>query len=72
MNSRRKNMQDVTVVENILRTLIEKFNYTVCSIEDTNDIEQLTVDELQSSLIVHEQNFKKGNEEEQVSKGVVE
>jgi hypothetical protein len=72
MNLRRKCMKDVTILEKILRTLTEKFNYIVCSIEDSNDTDQLTVDELQSSLIVHEQNFKKGNEEEQVLKAVVE
>jgi hypothetical protein len=44
-------MQDVTILEKILRTLTEKFNYIVCSIEDSNDTDQLTVDELQSSLI---------------------
>ena len=50
-------MSEVKIVEKILRTLTEKFNYIVCSIEESKDISQLTVDELQSSLLVHEQNF---------------
>lgn len=49
-----KDMQDVKVVEKILRSLTKKFNYVVCSIEESKDIDALTVDELQSSLIVHE------------------
>ncbi|KAL5815128.1 hypothetical protein ACOSQ3_025922 [Xanthoceras sorbifolium] len=46
-----EDMQDVKVVEKILRSLTEKFNYVVCSIEESKDIDALTVDELQSSLI---------------------
>ncbi|GMY19433.1 retrovirus-related Pol polyprotein from transposon TNT 1-94 [Fagus crenata] len=61
-------MQDVKVVEKILRSLTEKFNYVVCSIEESKDIDALTVDELQSSLIVHEQKFQKHNGEEQALK----
>lgn len=48
-----ENMQDVKVVEKILRSLAEKFNYVVCSIEESKDIDSLSVDELQSSLLVH-------------------
>ena len=52
-------MPDGKIVEKILRTLTENFNYIVCSIEESNYINTLMVDELQSSLIVHEQKFKK-------------
>lgn len=60
-----EDMQDVKVVEKILRSLTEKFNYVVCSIEESKDIDALIVDELQSSLIVHEQKFQRCNGEEQ-------
>ncbi|KAL5543912.1 hypothetical protein UlMin_007696 [Ulmus minor] len=63
-----EDMQDVKVVEKILRSLTEKFNYVVCSIEESKDIDALTVDELQSSLIVHEQKFQRRNGEEQALK----
>ena len=61
-------MQDVKVVEKILCSLIEKFNYVVCSIEESKDIDALIVDELQSSLIVHEQKFQRCNGEEHALK----
>ena len=34
------------MVEKILCSLIEKFNYVVCSIEKSKDIDALIVDEL--------------------------
>ena len=49
-----KQMRDVTIVEKILRSLSDKFNYIVCSIEESKDTDLLSIDELQSSLIVHE------------------
>nr|DAD19628.1 TPA_asm: hypothetical protein HUJ06_021091 [Nelumbo nucifera] len=61
-------MCDVTIVEKILRSLTDKFNYIVCSIEESKDTDTLTIDELQSSLIVHEQKFHKNNGEEQALK----
>nr|DAD41107.1 TPA_asm: hypothetical protein HUJ06_015430 [Nelumbo nucifera] len=44
-------MRDVTIVEKILRSLNDKFNYIVCSIEESKDTDRLSIDELQSSLI---------------------
>ncbi|KAL6311046.1 hypothetical protein AAG906_011849 [Vitis piasezkii] len=52
-------MREVTIVEKILRSLTDNFNYIVCSIEESKDTDTLTIDELQSSLIVHEQKFHK-------------
>ncbi|XP_020262696.1 uncharacterized protein LOC109838685 [Asparagus officinalis] len=63
-----EDMTDVKIVEKILRTLTEKWNYIVCSIEEANDIDQLSVDALQSSLLVHEQKFKKDGGEEHTLK----
>jgi hypothetical protein len=57
-------MRDVTIVEKILRSLNDKFNYIVCSIEESKDIDILSIDELQSSLVVHEQKFHRHNREE--------
>ena len=57
MRTYGEKMQDVKVVEKILRSLSEKFNYLVCSIEESKDIDQLSIDELQSYLIIHEKKF---------------
>ncbi|RDY05899.1 hypothetical protein CR513_10196, partial [Mucuna pruriens] len=61
-------MKELTIVEKILRTLTEKFNYVVVSIEESKDIDKLIVDELQSSLIVHRQKFITPSGEEHVLK----
>ena len=47
-------MYDITFIKKILRSMTPKFNYMMCSIEESNDLEALTFDELQSSLLVHE------------------
>lgn len=56
------------IVEKILKTLIEKYNYVVVSIEESKNIDILTIDELQSSLVVHEQKFNRSSGEEQALK----
>ena len=45
--------EDVTIVEKILRSKTPKFNFVVCSIEESHDIDELSIEELQSSLLVH-------------------
>lgn len=59
MRNLGEDMPDDKIVEKILRTLVERFTYIVCAIEESKDIKELTVDELQSSLLVHEQNLSK-------------
>lgn len=39
-------VNDVTIVEKILRSLSDQFNYIVCSIEESKDIDHLSIDEL--------------------------
>jgi len=48
-------LQDVTIVEKILRSMTAKFDYVVCWIEESHDIDKLSINELQSSLLVREQ-----------------
>ncbi|KAA8524643.1 hypothetical protein F0562_011066 [Nyssa sinensis] len=64
--------EDVTIVEKILRSMTLKFNFVVCSIEEANGIEELSIDELQSSLLVHEQKINQQEKEEQALKASTE
>jgi hypothetical protein len=64
MKANGENKGDTVVVEKILRSLTHKFDYVVCSIEKSRDIDTLTIDELQSSLFVHEQRMSTHVEEE--------
>ena len=50
-----ENMQQVAIIEKILRSMTSRFDYVVCSFEESNNLDTLTIDELQSSLLVHEQ-----------------
>ncbi|XP_045821904.1 uncharacterized protein LOC123914776 [Trifolium pratense] len=68
MRTHGEKMEDVTIIEKILRSMTSKFDYVVCSIEESNDIDTMSVDELQSSLLVHEQRMSNHIEEEQVLK----
>ena len=45
-----------------------KFDYIVCSIEESRGTTILTIDELQSSLLVHEQRMSSHVEEEHTLK----
>jgi hypothetical protein len=44
----------------------------VCSIEESKDIDTLTIDELQSSLLVHEQRMSSHIKEEQALQAIHE
>lgn len=59
-------IDDVKIVEKILRSLTDNFNYVVCSIEESKDIDNLTVDELQASLQIHERKVTEKRGEEQI------
>ncbi|RZC19138.1 hypothetical protein D0Y65_006098 [Glycine soja] len=52
-------MTNTAIVEKIIPSLTPKFDYVVCSIEGSNDIDDLSLDELQSSLLVHEQKMNR-------------
>jgi len=68
MKSNDEKIEQSTVVSKILRSLTPKFNYVVCSIEESNDLSNLSIDELHGSLLVHEQRMQGQQEEEHVLK----
>lgn len=55
MRNHKEDMTDEKIVQRILWTLTQKWNYIVCSIEELKEINTLFVDALQSSLLIHEQ-----------------
>ncbi|KAJ9547479.1 hypothetical protein OSB04_020022 [Centaurea solstitialis] len=72
MKTNGETMEQSTVVGKILRSLTNKFNYVVCSIEESNDLNNLSIDELHGSLLVHEQRMQGCQEEEHALKVVQE
>lgn len=64
--------EDVTIVEKILRSMTPKFNYVVCSREESKDVDSLSLDELQSSLMIHEHKMNQQEPQEQALKVATE
>lgn len=57
--------EEETVVEKIFRSTPVRFNYVLCLIEYSRHISTMTVDELESSLIVQQHRMKKFQKEEE-------
>jgi len=72
MKANGETLRDVAIIEKILRSLTLKFDYVVRSIEEFKDIDTLTTDELQSSLLVHEQRMSSHIKEEQALQAIHE
>ncbi|KAA8532979.1 hypothetical protein F0562_032904 [Nyssa sinensis] len=68
MKANGEDKGDVAVVEKILRFMTPKFDYVKCSIEESKDTVTLTIDELQISLLVHEQRMSSHVEKEHALK----
>ena len=45
-----ENMKQMVIIEKLMRSMTSKFEYLICSIEESNNLNILTNDELQSSL----------------------
>ena len=63
-----ENMQQMVIIEKILKSMTSRFDYVVCSTEESNNLDTLTIDELQSSLLVHEQRMNVHGGDEQALK----
>jgi hypothetical protein len=47
------NIEDIIIIKKDLWSLTSKFNFVVCSIEKSKDIDELFIDELKNSLLIH-------------------
>ncbi|RDX89478.1 hypothetical protein CR513_28793, partial [Mucuna pruriens] len=57
-------VSDLSVIEKILRSMTIRYDYVVYSIEESHNLDSTTVDELQSSLLVHKQQMNGHNSHE--------
>ena len=48
-------MKQRVIIEKILRSMTSRFDYVICLIEESNNLDTLTIDELKNGLLVHEQ-----------------
>lgn len=55
MKEHGERMKQTVIFEKILRSMTPKFNYVACSIEESNKLTTMSINELQNSLLVHEQ-----------------
>lgn len=51
MKSNGEIMEQNTMASKVLRSLTSKFNYVICSIEESNDLSTSSIDELHRSLL---------------------
>ena len=53
------NIEGVRVVEKIFHSLTPKFDYVACVIEESKDLDSMTIEELEGSLQAQKDNIKK-------------
>jgi hypothetical protein len=61
LRTQGEEISDQTVVEKVLRSLLEKFDMVVVAIEESKDLSQFQIDQLMGSLLSHESRLQRGH-----------
>ena len=61
LKSHGENIEEKRVVENVLRSIPSRFESLVVTLEEKKDMMTFTIDELQASLINHEERINRSN-----------
>jgi len=59
LNDNGETLTDARVVEKILRSLMDDSENVACAIEDSRNLEEMTINDLRASLEAHEQRKNK-------------
>lgn len=51
-------MEHIVIIQKILRSTTPRFDFVVCSTQDSNNIATSTIDDIQRSLLLHKQRMQ--------------
>ncbi|KAK5819736.1 hypothetical protein PVK06_024759 [Gossypium arboreum] len=64
MRTHMDKLKAIAIIEKILRSLLPKYNFVLCLIEEARDLDTVSFDELENSLMIHESKFAMQEEDQ--------